>query len=395
MMAPPSRRAGRPSRTSTRAGTASRPASASRSCASSASAARGVNAVNRMIEAEVTGVEFIARQHRRAVAAAVGRARDAADRRRHRRAGWAPAPTPISAARPRWRTTTASRRCSRAPTWCSSPPARAAAPARAPRPSSRAIARELGALTVGIVTKPFGFEGSRRLQAAEKGIEALRRGGRHAHRRAEQPAAVGARQADVDGRGLPGRRRRAAPGRPGHLGPDHAPGPDQPRLRRRAHDHVRRRQRAARHRHGHGREAGGRRRRAGRRPRRCWRRRSRARARSCCRSPAAATSRCGRSTRPRRRSRRPPTPRRTSSSARCSTRSSRTRSGSPSSRPATATRRPPRREAERGCPASREPRGEPRVRAPANRRALVADRRRRARVHPALLTRLAEGSWRG
>jgi cell division protein FtsZ len=35
------------------------------------------------------------------------------------------------------------------------------------------IARELGALTVGIVTKPFGFEGSRRLSAAEKGIEAL------------------------------------------------------------------------------------------------------------------------------------------------------------------------------------------------------------------------------
>jgi cell division protein FtsZ len=35
------------------------------------------------------------------------------------------------------------------------------------------IARELGSLTVGIVTKPFGFEGSRRMQAAEKGIEAL------------------------------------------------------------------------------------------------------------------------------------------------------------------------------------------------------------------------------
>jgi cell division protein FtsZ len=34
-------------------------------------------------------------------------------------------------------------------------------------------ARELGALTVGIVTKPFGFEGSRRLQAAEAGIKAL------------------------------------------------------------------------------------------------------------------------------------------------------------------------------------------------------------------------------
>ena len=35
------------------------------------------------------------------------------------------------------------------------------------------IARELGALTVGIVTKPFGFEGSRRLQQAERGIESL------------------------------------------------------------------------------------------------------------------------------------------------------------------------------------------------------------------------------
>jgi cell division protein FtsZ len=35
------------------------------------------------------------------------------------------------------------------------------------------ISRELGALTVGIVTKPFGFEGSRRAQVAEDGIGAL------------------------------------------------------------------------------------------------------------------------------------------------------------------------------------------------------------------------------
>jgi cell division protein FtsZ len=35
------------------------------------------------------------------------------------------------------------------------------------------IARELGALAVGIVTKPFGFEGARRSKAAEGGIEAL------------------------------------------------------------------------------------------------------------------------------------------------------------------------------------------------------------------------------
>ncbi|MCW2983381.1 MAG: ftsZ, partial [Conexibacter sp.] len=35
------------------------------------------------------------------------------------------------------------------------------------------IAREIGALTVGIVTKPFGFEGSRRAQQANVGIDAL------------------------------------------------------------------------------------------------------------------------------------------------------------------------------------------------------------------------------
>jgi cell division protein FtsZ len=35
------------------------------------------------------------------------------------------------------------------------------------------LAREVGALTVGIVTRPFSFEGSRRANMAEKGIEAL------------------------------------------------------------------------------------------------------------------------------------------------------------------------------------------------------------------------------
>jgi cell division protein FtsZ len=35
------------------------------------------------------------------------------------------------------------------------------------------IAREIGALTVGIVTKPFGFEGNRRLATAEMGIQSL------------------------------------------------------------------------------------------------------------------------------------------------------------------------------------------------------------------------------
>ncbi len=36
------------------------------------------------------------------------------------------------------------------------------------------IAKDLGALTVGVVTKPFGFEGKRRAQQADEGIEGLR-----------------------------------------------------------------------------------------------------------------------------------------------------------------------------------------------------------------------------
>jgi len=38
------------------------------------------------------------------------------------------------------------------------------------------IARELGALTVGVVTKPFGFEGAQRQRLAEQGIADLRKG---------------------------------------------------------------------------------------------------------------------------------------------------------------------------------------------------------------------------
>ena len=36
------------------------------------------------------------------------------------------------------------------------------------------VAHELGALTVGVVTRPFGFEGRRRSVQAEEGIQALR-----------------------------------------------------------------------------------------------------------------------------------------------------------------------------------------------------------------------------
>jgi len=41
-------------------------------------------------------------------------------------------------------------------------------------PIVASIAREVGALTVGVITKPFGFEGEKRKRVAEEGIEALK-----------------------------------------------------------------------------------------------------------------------------------------------------------------------------------------------------------------------------
>ena len=121
------------------------------------------------------------------------------------------------------------------------------------------------------------------------------------------------------------------------------PGPDQPRLRRREDDHVRGGLGADGDRPRHRREPRGRRGAAWRSPARC----------STCRmegargvlfniTGGARPDPATRSTRPPRSSARRPTPRRTSSSARSSTRGCRTRSRSPSSPPASTTRNGPR-----------------------------------------------------
>ena len=65
------------------------------------------------------------------------------------------------------------------------------------------IARELGALTVGIVTLPFKFEGTKRRAQADAGVDGAARGVRHDDRDPERPPARGARPLDVDGRGVP------------------------------------------------------------------------------------------------------------------------------------------------------------------------------------------------
>ena len=42
-------------------------------------------------------------------------------------------------------------------------------------PVVASVARDVGALTVAVVTKPFGFEGKRRMRIAEEGLAELRR----------------------------------------------------------------------------------------------------------------------------------------------------------------------------------------------------------------------------
>ncbi len=57
-------------------------------------------------------------------------------------------------------------------------------------PVVASIARSLGALTIGVVTRPFGFEGRRRAGPGRGRHRRAARRGRHPHRHPERPAAV-------------------------------------------------------------------------------------------------------------------------------------------------------------------------------------------------------------
>jgi len=62
-----------------------------------------------------------------------------------------------------------SKKHSKAPIWYSLPPVWAAAPAPGPAAVVAEIAKQSGALTIAIVTKPFTFEGKHRLANAQAG----------------------------------------------------------------------------------------------------------------------------------------------------------------------------------------------------------------------------------
>ena len=59
-------------------------------------------------------------------------------------------------------------------TWSLSPPVWAVARAPGPLPIVAQIAKEVGALTIGVVTRPFTFEGMKRHQSAEAGVNKLK-----------------------------------------------------------------------------------------------------------------------------------------------------------------------------------------------------------------------------
>ena len=223
----------------------------------------GGNAVNNMIRSNLVGCEFIVcNTDAQALQQSTAPAQDPARDRRHPRARRRLA----ARCRPRRRRGGARRDPrgdARARTWCSSPPAWAAAPAPARRPVIARIARESGILTVGVVTKPFHFEGIHRMRIAEAGHRGTAEIRRHADHHPEPEPVPRRQRADHLRRRLQDGRRRPAFRRARRHRPDGDAGPDQSRLRRHPHGDERDGQGDDGHRRGRGRAPRDRRRRGG------------------------------------------------------------------------------------------------------------------------------------
>ena len=134
----------------------------------------GCNAVNRMIEAGIEGVEFIAvntDQQQMQMSEAPVKIHIGRERTQGLGSGADPE---VGRALRRGLLRPHKDGAARLATWSSSPPARAAARAPAPRRSWPGSRARSGALTVGIVTAPFKFEGNRRSTQGSAGVKALR-----------------------------------------------------------------------------------------------------------------------------------------------------------------------------------------------------------------------------
>ena len=122
-------------------------------------------------------------------------------------------------------------------------------------PVVASLASELGASSVAVVTKPFAFEGKRRMLQAEQALAGTDRRRRHRHRNSERAPDGHRRARHQFLRRLPHRRRHPAPSRAGHFRYHHRARHHQPRLRRRESHHARTRLRGYGHRHRHGYES--------------------------------------------------------------------------------------------------------------------------------------------
>ena len=114
-------------------------------------------------------------------------------------------------------------------------------------PIIASLASEMGALTVAVVTKPFSFEGKRRMQQAERGISELMESVDTTIVIPNEKLLARRRRRRLL-RVVPHRRRHSPPGRAGNFRHHHHPRHHQPRLRRREDHHGRHGIR----RHGHG-----------------------------------------------------------------------------------------------------------------------------------------------
>ena len=199
----------------------------------------GVNAVNRMIEQGLKGVEFIA-INTDAQALLMSDADVKLDVGRDSTRGLGAGADPDVGRKAAEDARTRSRNCLRGADMVFVTAGEGGGTGTGGAPVVATIARKLGALTIGVVTRPFSFEGKRRSDQAETGINALREScDTLIVIPNDRLLQMGDAAVSADGR-VPQRRRGAAQRRAGHHRSDHHARPDQRRLRRRQEHHERR-----------------------------------------------------------------------------------------------------------------------------------------------------------
>ena len=151
----------------------------------------GGNAIANMIDGRDRGRRLHRRQHRRAGAQQLGRRAPHPARARTSPRASARARGPKSAApRPKRRSRRSSAR-SKACNMCFIAAGMGGGTGTGAAPVIAEAARRKGVLTVGVVTKPFLFEGTRRMRAADAGHRGAAEARRHADRHS-QPEPVSA-----------------------------------------------------------------------------------------------------------------------------------------------------------------------------------------------------------